>query len=464
MEDDQDDETVRFLNICVRVLGCIILVVIVPTCVYHGIKYYRYRYHTVLIKRYSNLSFHQLSFLIMNESILAVLCLFTGWGVSKSPMYYYIFRAYLFSFVQLGFLWATTIRYWHLWYDINYVTASITHRWYEIIAPNIDQRHGISKFPFSINCGNACCCNRNRNHYKIGTISTTMSTEEPHGNDNNGNGAGKDLHAIASGTVSPKPSKLAAPISPGFHHVRNASNISDIIDEDGAIIPINNNGSGNKMITFKSERGVLQPQNVTWFLHHKSTLGNYKHTLKLLYIVVPFFATIFTTFYILVDHGFKSIFFVTTFTIIFFLCAFVLPLIFLCLLYSQLQYRLKFEDNFFVGTELKYLFGCMVFNMILGALGITIMQSINSYSSSTNYLVHVGVGSVAVIMGFMSLSYLTMFLILTKRVLKKLEGLLKDKQFVTNKRNSSDAPTAINADNFVQVMFCTYTMAINYIV
>ena len=399
-------DTLNGLKIVTILIGFIILLVNVPICVYYGAKYFHHRRHTVLVKRYMNLSFHQMGFILFSEIGFAVYCFNAAWGWDKNKYFKCFFQSWFWFFFPIGFLWLSMTRYWHLWFDINYVTASLTHRWYEIIRPNI------------------IVSNTNEGNYKI--IKSPVSSPKTSTNTN----------------INTNAPVLFSVTSDSNNNNNNNNNNSVAVGDIGKNnINISVKRSSSSYI-YNSGTGVLRQRDVSWFLNHKSNLGNYKYTIIFSYCLIIIVSCIlFGVTYITEikknvyqdSWGFTvaiivgwSVYALTVF----------LPMVFLCFLYYQVRYRLKFEDNFFVGDELKYIFYCLTCSNIIGVLATLGYRITENYSPETKRHAQLSVVPIAIF--GTSISYLTVFLVITKWVLKHIEALLNDPKFVTNFRGNGN--------------------------
>ena len=223
---------------------------------YQGHRIWKHRHHTVLVKRYVDLTIQQITFvfILQLDFLFLYICLAAEQDLKTTT--WAIVIEFTWTICSLLNLWVGVARFWLLYYDMRWLNACYSERWHQIIRPN-------SKSIY----------------------------------DNNG-------------------SKFSL-----------------------------------KMI-----------DDPTWFTEHKATYGNFKYLKIYIYSIGTISAIAAYCFgseartahhdenltLEIISRFFEALF-----------CG--IPGLCVAFLYYQVWFKLKFEDNFFVGLELKYLFVLLAF-------------------------------------------------------------------------------------------------------
>ena len=159
---DLDSE---FGPIVLSTISALILVILLPISCYYGIKFWAYRHHIVIIKRYGTLTLHHAFILILHFIVLAVASLLLS-GVINADRPVVLLFSWFELFVSLATCWIPMLRFWHLWLDMKYMSKLMTHQWIHIIGDtNINIKENDS------NSSNTRSKGSNFKNYKISTLS-----------------------------------------------------------------------------------------------------------------------------------------------------------------------------------------------------------------------------------------------------------------------------------------------------
>ena len=278
------------------------------------------------------------------------------------------------------FLWISALRYWHLWFDINCSVASMTHEWHKIIGRNYNPSNQ------NINI-NSSTININPPIAKFQNNDSNNSDKSDKSNDSNKSNKSNNSHNSA---LKENVLQATAPITITKQPLRYAS--SDI-------------HSGIKSIE--------------WFIKYKGSLGNVKYTLPRI-ILVCIFCTLCLLVTVIMQHYFNIRSTKILISVAWGVELITVPI--LAMLYYQIAIKLKFEDNFFVGHELKWVFWCIIIVCILW------MGELIFY---TNIIASNVITALYLTVDFCGIVYLT------KGVLHKIRYLLNDRKFIYNPRMSS---------------------------
>ena len=120
----------QILFLCTTVLvACFIY----PICFYYIYQFWYHRYHTVLIKRHNRLSFHNIFFLTSCGIVVLIRYSVRAFDITINNLFLHLLYEFIIHFIQCGTLYLPFLRFWHLWYDTNYVSACVSYRWHQII-------------------------------------------------------------------------------------------------------------------------------------------------------------------------------------------------------------------------------------------------------------------------------------------------------------------------------------------
>ena len=133
-------------------LTVVFLLMIIPYPILHTYRLWSYRHHTVFSKRYVSISLQQCCLIfcliaicvtiIINDTL--VLCA----NDEHFAVYTFIQQLELFGMLlfQLMILWTGLLRFYLLYFDMSWLSTSLTHKWHQIIRPtnslfNYNHRH-----------------------------------------------------------------------------------------------------------------------------------------------------------------------------------------------------------------------------------------------------------------------------------------------------------------------------------
>lgn len=339
---------------------------------YYIYQFYQVRHHQFMVKRYNNLSFQQLFFTLLYQFYIIVMCInmilaVNGVMLAESGAFL-VFAIWLWEFMSLGILWISFIKYWHLWYDINYAAATTTHEWHKIINNNLFEQERLSlryKANNLLTLSNSNSSNRNGLKDTNSNNNTKRKQKQKKKQKKKKQKKRRDLRLVEKkNTLGSEYSTNIRSASISKHGRSGSSSSIDhdsIVDRYGVKIrkqsrddSWDNNGQGD------GSENVSRIDS-EWFIMHKLDLGNDKFTSIIGYCVI-FIASIVLTvieyLYILEAFG------LGLWCVLVFIFE-ILPLCLLVYLEYELNNKLTFEDNLFVGKELKYLFRILVANQIL---------------------------------------------------------------------------------------------------
>ena len=310
-------------NIIIVAVTVLIALFLLPFSCYYTYEYWLYRKHTVLIKRYNNLSFLQIIALLALLFHSVFVCTWELIFELPTNVWQEILVDIPLFTLEWVFLWISVLRYWHLWFDINCSIASMTHEWHKIIAPPRQKRQMTKK---------------------------TSATNQD---------------------------SLSHPSS----------------------------------------------TKIDWFIEHKSSLGNIHYTFPRLIIFFVFDLVMATMASILWDfiHLSKTD---EIILIILSLMGYTIGLVLLAILYYQMSHKLKFQDNFFIGFEVKWLFRITAFDIFL----FTLMSVPDDIMPQWKWGRELSIWFYSGVLVYSIVVSMTI-LVLTKHVLKRIEPLLNDPKF-----------------------------------
>ena len=391
---------VWFVLIC-----AVVTLIFLPINGCYIFEFVQHRQEKILVKRRNDLTFHQICFLILYQLFIVIDCIFAVSNIPNSSGFAAFQTCWIWfrEMISLGILWTSFVRYWHLWYDMNYIIASATQEWYKIIQKD-NKDVNKSKNNSNNNSSNNNNNNNNsttskRNRIRINgpdgtnskarqSASSTIGTETTGRSSlNSTNTNATDRHNSTGGSrtrssrhrrrnTNSHSSRMNNNNNNNSRNRRNNRNDESSMDSAYDSTTGNQTSDGdhyqldivqsdyNEMTSGESRNSKLKrnDNSLQWFIEHKSTLGNSNYSKKFSYGIIIFIPLLFcildfsvTGIKDLSENDFETGLYSTI--VIFYL----IPLGLLLYLYVEICTKLKFEDVYYVGLELKYLFWMIVF-------------------------------------------------------------------------------------------------------
>ena len=197
----------------------------------------------------------------------------------------------------------------------------------------------------------------------------------------------------------------------------------------------NNSPNTSSKNVLLNTRSLSRSHNFEWFIKHRAGLGSTQVTPKIVYSIVIVVTIVFT----IIEQQFKypvdsstsdacasanktnsvvSVTHVQLWSVSYLTIFFIVPMMILGYLYYEIRFKLKLEDTYFVGLELKYQFWLVICNQCIFFFAEYVRLHIHSTNSKIDYIFF----GVAYFLG--TLSYVITIVFLTKWVLDKLQPLL----------------------------------------
>ena len=373
-------EYIRFMYL---ILAGMMLCVGYPVTFYYTYRLWSYRRHTVLAKRYINISFHQILWLAIIYLSDVSYYLFTLGELYELTPAEYAFNWLIFSIAHYLSYWMAICKFYMLFYDMQWLQACLSQRWHHVIRPtntNTSKSTEILSIP---------AANLKDSEISAAIVNTTTTTSS---RDHNGSS-------------------------------RSSNSVNRLTWKSFCYFC-------KKIVNIDKKVAFNDPN---WFIEHKNTFGNLDNIVLSCYI----FGIICVCIEYPVDYICTILINTVAARIVWVCTQFLLSCVILTLfgvLYYQIRTKLKFEDNFFVAAELSrffWLFGIVYF----------------SYFSSTILILAIYNGEIKSTLFeqilYLSYSYSRTFILFafwlfqTQWLLNKTKTLLDDPKFYPrNAKNS----------------------------
>ena len=339
-------------------IGLAVTSAILPWMFLYGLMFIQRRKHTLLNKRHGSLSLHQLFFLLFCQFYILVDCMIKSFYLlsnSHDSSYFKFISSPWFQFGMhycwelgtLGVLYTSFLKYFHLWYDLNYTMACVTHEWYKII-----QNH--SEAEISANNGNTTP-SISHSSYSMNKAKKQQKKRKKR----------RDLELAARKctntemNIKPNKPKLEQNDSIIFNDCDNAPSTLNLL------------ANANNRFKIRDE----------WFIVNKTSLGAAKITVLLSYCViifVPLFVVWFG------NNAIKS--YVVYLAIIG--SFYLIPIASFAYFHFEMSRTMIYDDKYKINKELKYFCRIIIISETILFIFkvIRVIISFISFDSNTNVI------------------------------------------------------------------------------